>query len=131
MTRLLPDPDLLVLEVVRGAVGPDVQVGTDIPADLLDRLPFVTILLASGDEIHPEFALRATYDVQVWAEDRQTASDLAETVRAGLYFASKHQTVYTGGHVAYYRALALPAEIDSGYDNVRRFQASYSLALRP
>lgn len=130
--RLLPDVDLLVREVVTSAV-PGVNVGTMIPADLADRLPFVMARRVGGTAVHPRFADRALVDVQVWASDRKTASDLAESVRTALFLAWERQTVTPYGSIGAYAETAAPTELrdETTPDGVYRFQATYSLVVRP
>lgn len=135
MSRYLPDADMLVLEVIRGYL-PGQQVGNVIPADLANRLPYVTAIRVSGPPLHPRFAGGPTVDVQTWASTRRGAADLAESVRVAFYEAWRSQTVYpSGAWVAFQRCLSEPAEIRATDSlatpqDLYRFQASYRLVIR-
>ena len=130
--RLLPDVDLLVREIVTAAVS-DVQVGTMIPPDLVDRMPFVMARRVGGTAVHPRFADRALVDVQVWAADRKVAADTAEAVRVALFRAWERQTVTAHGYIGAYSEIAAPTELrdETTPDGVYRFQATYALVVRP
>lgn len=131
VTPFLPDTDLLLMELLRPAVA--AEVGTEIPADLADRLPYLTAKRISGGDIHPRFADHPTIDVQSWAATLQEASLLARTAEAVLYLAWYDQTVTSHGHLGWYQKMSGPSELrtEGQLDNVFRFQASYELIIRP
>lgn len=135
MTRLLPDADQLVLDVIRSALGPD-NVGNFIPADLAEMLPYITAARITGPPRHPRFAGNPTIDVQTWADDRKTASDLAESVRVAFYEAWRTQTVYPSGWISHQRCTSEPANLPltgaaaNAPQDLYRFQATYRLVVR-
>lgn len=128
----LPDADALILEVLRDAID-DQEFGTQIPADLLDSLPYVTAHRSGGASVDPRFLDRATVDVQTWADTRKEAFDVASACRDALRDAWLDGTVYDLGHVAAFREITAPNELRTSdqSDQVWRTQATYSLFLRP
>lgn len=131
MARLLPDAELLTLDLLRSAL-PSTTFTTMIPDDVLERVPLVIVRRVSGAAIHPRFLDRATMSVDAWHTSKADAAELAESVRTALFLAWDSQTVTTHGHVAYFDETAAPSEIRADEpDTVTRYQASYSLATRP
>lgn len=129
----LPDSDALVLAVLRAAIS-DQEFGTQIPADLLASLPFATASRIGGAAVDPRFLDSATFDVQTWAGTRKAAFDLAAACRAALLDAWLNATVYEDlGHISSFREITGPAEIRTPdqADGLWRFQATYTLTLRP
>lgn len=129
----LPDADALVLEVLRDAIN-DQEFGTQIPANLLNSLPYATVRRVGGASIDPRFLDRATIDIQTWDNTRKGAVDVAIACRDALRDAWLDGTVYTGfGHVSHFREIAAPSELRTADQaaNVWRTQATYSLFLRP
>lgn len=135
MTELptLPDADLLLIEILDALTPDGTALGTQIPDDLLDRLPFVVGVRFGGGDADDRFLDRATVTIDVWASSRQSASDIASEIRFGLRDAARNQTVYTNGHLARRDVTSAPAELRTPEqaDNVWRFNATYSLVLRP
>lgn len=129
----LPDADMLILDIVRTAIPAGVEFGTQIPADLLASMPFCKLNRVGGGAVDPRFLDRASIDVQVWADDRTTAYTTARAVGNALRDAALNQTVFDAGHVARFVEESGPSELRSTDQpsNVWRFQASYSLFLRP
>ena len=122
-----------MLACLRAAVT-DQEFGTQIPADLLDSLPYATAVRFGGSSIDPRFLDSATFDVQTWAADRKDAFDLATACRNALRDAWINGTVYAGlGHISHFREITGPNELRTAdqADGLWRFQATYSLALRP
>lgn len=133
MTRLLPYADSLLANIVRDAL-PEVEVGTLVPADLpSDPRPFVLLHRVGGAAIDLQFLDSATVDVQAYAGTRRGAAELVEEVRAALFHAWRGQRVTEEGHIAYVREITGPSELRTSNqaDSLYRFQATYSLALRP
>lgn len=129
----LPDADALVLACFRAAIS-DQEFGTQIPADLLDSLPYATAVRFGGAAVDPRFLDSATFDVQTWGGSRKAAFDLARSMRAALVDAWLNATVYAGlGHIAHFREITAPNELRTSdqADGLWRTQATYSLALRP
>jgi hypothetical protein len=106
----LPDADALVLEVLRDAVDGQ-EFGTQIPADLLNSLPYVTVRRVGGASVDPRFLDRATFDVQTWASTRKAAVDVAIACRNALRDAWLNGTVYDLGHIAAFREITAPNEL--------------------
>lgn len=135
MPRLLPDADQLVLDVIRSGVSAD-NVANTIPADLAERLPFITARRITGPPAHPRFAGNPTVDVQVWADDRKTSADLAESVRVAIYEAWRTQATYPSGWISHQVCTSEPAEIRptggaaAAPQELYRFQATYRLVIR-
>lgn len=132
MARLLPDAERLVLALVRPQL-PGVGVGTAIPDDIADRVPYVVIRRAAGAAIDPRFLDQPVVSVDVWHRSKASASDLAESVRVALVEAWEQQTTTDVGHLAYFREDSGPAELRTAEqpDTLFRYQANYSLATRP
>jgi hypothetical protein len=129
----LPDADMLILDIVRTAIPAGVEFGTQIPADLIESLPFCKLNRIGGSSVDPRFLDRASIDVQVWADDRTTAYATTRAVGDALRDAALDQTTFDDGHVAHFVEETGPSELrtaDQAAD-VWRFQASYSLFLRP
>ena len=128
----LPDADALALSIIRTAF-PAAKVGTQIPADLLASLPFGLCARFGGAAVDPRFLDRATFDVQTFGGSRKVASDFAYDIREAFRLAAANQTVYPLGHVARYREVTAPTELRTAdqADGLWRFQATYSLFLRP
>jgi hypothetical protein len=129
----LPDADALVLAALRAGV-PDQAFATQIPANLLASLPYVTVARFGGATVDPRFLDLATIDLQTWAGTRKAAFDLALECRTVLRDAWLNATVYADlGHIAHFREITAPNELrtDDQADQLWRTQATYSLALRP
>ena len=128
----LPDADGLILSVIEAAE-PTLSLGTQIPDDLLDDLPFAMVRRFGGAAVDLRFLDRATVDVQTWAASRKSAYDTIDAVRTAFIDAAYNQTTFPLGHIARCVEVAAPSElrtVDQAGD-VWRFQASYSLFLRP
>lgn len=132
MTELptLPDADLLLIEAL-GTFGLT-NLGTEIPDDLADRLPFAVAARFGGAATDPRFADRATVSVDVWASSRKAARDLSMDVFYGLRDAKFAQTLFTNGSIAAFTVITMPNELRTPEQlkNVWRFNAAYSLVLR-
>ena len=128
--RHLPDVDDLVLAILESG---DVTCGANLPPDLVDRLPYVSARRFGGSAVHPQFLDRATITVDAYAATRRAAADLAETCRVLLYAAWRSQTTHGGASVAHYSEVTAPAELrtDGQLERLHRYQAAYSLHIRP
>lgn len=133
MTELptIPDADLLLGQIF-AAAGAD-NLGTQIPKDLLDRLPFVMGVRFGGAPTDPRFLDRATVSLDVWDDDRKGAHDTAWAMWLALRDAALSQTVFDAGHVAKFQPISAPSELRTPdqRDNVWRFNATASLVIRP
>lgn len=135
MTRYLPDNDLLVLQVIRGAF-PGTDAGTGIPSDLIEHLPFITVATFGDRPAHPKLGGRCRAVIQCWSDSRKAASDTAESVRIAINNAYEQQTVYAAGRVSFAECITAPAEVpNTSLDgkpaqNLYRFQATYRLVVR-
>lgn len=131
----LPDADLLALACLRAASArPVAAFGTQIPADLLESLPFAKVARFGGSTVDPRFLDRATFDAQTWAASRKEAFDFAFEIRTAFRDAWLNATVYAGlGHISFFDEVSAPSELrtEGQADGVWRTQAAYSLALRP
>lgn len=129
MARLLPSVNDLLLGILRPALPGDVTIGDLIPATM--PYPFVLARKAGGAAIHPQFVDSAIVDIQVWAKTNRQAENLAEDCRVALYEAWRNQTVVPNvGHIGYYDEQSSPVLIEVT-DNVYRYQATYTLVIRP
>lgn len=131
----LPDADLLALTCLRSASArPDSAFGTQIPANLLDSLPFAKVARFGGSTVDPRFLDRATFDVQTWGATRKEAFDFAFEIRTAFRDAWLNATVYADlGHIANVDEVSAPSELRTAdqLSDVWRTQATYSLFLRP
>jgi hypothetical protein len=132
VTAELPNPDLLLMEILRAGLSDAHTVGTEIPATMLDRLPFVMGRRVAGGAIDPRFLDRGVFDIQNWASTRLLAYQTAQAVRTALYEAFHYQTVFASGHLCSFTEFEAPAELRERDtpDGVWRFQALYSLSFR-
>lgn len=132
MTRVRPDPDLVVTTALRANLAPGPTVVALRPNDFLDRLPLVAARTITADA--GQMLAHVTYaevDVQSWAETRQAASDLDDACLAALR-AARGQT-YADGRIARIEPQALGTEVRDADQagRVYRWQASYRLTIRP
>ena len=133
---MLPDADMLVLSVIETAQ-PVLNIGTQIYDDLVDDVtagdPFVLVRRIGGAWVYPNLYDRASFDVQTWGASREDAYNAAVTVRDLLYAAAHSQTTFPLGHIARFVVVQAPAELRTADQagDIWRFQASYSLFLRP
>lgn len=132
----LPDADMLVLDVIRTAE-PTLNCGTQIYDKLIEDVtagePFAMVRRFGGAAVDPRFYDRATFDIQVWASTRKAAFDTSSAIREALLDAALNQTTFDEGHIARMVEVAGPSELRTAdqADGVWRFQATYSLFLRP
>lgn len=128
--RLLPDADDVARDVLLTS---GVPVMANTPANLLDLLPAVVVRRFGGAAVHSALLDRATVAVDAYAGTRREAADLAETCRVLLYRAWREQTIHAGASVAKFNEIASPSELrgDGQPDQLYRFNATYSLHLRP
>lgn len=126
----LPDADALTLAVLGDAL-PAASFGTQIPHNLLGRLPFNVVRRFGGAAVDPRFLDRATISVDSWAGTRKGAFDEAAAIRTALRDGVNNAT--PEGHIVAFREVSAPAELRTAdqADNVWRFTAIYSLFLRP
>jgi hypothetical protein len=127
--RFLVSTDDVVRDILSAA---GVTVGANLPADLLDRLPYVSAHRFGGEMVDPEHLDRAAVAVDTWADSRRLADDLAETCRVLLYTAWRDQTVHAGATVAHYGESSAPSELrtEGQANGLWRFNAGYSLHIR-
>lgn len=131
----LPDTDKLVLACLRGASATDADhSGTQIPANLLDVLPFVVASRFGGATVDPRFLDRASVDVETWAATRDAAFTAAFACRNALRDAWLNGTVFAGqGHIVHFSETSAPSELRTPdqAESVWRTTATYSLHMRP
>jgi hypothetical protein len=128
--RLLADVD----DVVRAVLADSgVPVGANVPADLLDRLPYISAKRIGGASVHPQFLDRGLIAVDCWSGSRRTAAEIAETCRTLLYRAWRSQTKFAGASIARFDESSAPAELRTAgqAESLYRFNAAYSLHIRP
>lgn len=129
----LPDEDFLLVEILATITPDGTSIGTQMPDHVLNDLPFVAAHAFGGPDVDDRFLTRATVTVDVWAATRKAASDIARGIRTGLRDAVRNQTVYDNGHLSRRDVISAPSELRTPEraDNVWRFNATYSLVLRP
>lgn len=130
----LPDADLILMAIVASVEGFSENYGTQIPDDMLGRLPFAVVVRFGGASTDPRWSSRANVSIDVWDETRQGARDKAYDIWVALRDAALAQTVFSGlGHVSGFSGISEPSELRTPdqADNVWRFNASASLILRP
>lgn len=128
----LPVVDTLLMEQLRPAL-PGVGVGTLVPGDITDRLPYVVARTHGGDSRNPRFVFRATVQVDAYAAGRPDAGALAEQARLALHMAWLNQTVTTSGSFARFDVTSWPSEYrdPDAPSGMSRFTGTYALTVRP
>ena len=128
----LPDADALVLAVIRAGIS-GIAIGTQMPANLVDHLPYAVAARFGGAAVDPRFLDRATVTVDTWDNTRAGSSALARQIRTVLRDAALNQTTFTEGHIVSFREVSGPFELRTAdqADTLWRFNARYSLFLRP
>lgn len=124
-----------------GSPGQSVRVVTELPANLEDALPVIEIERIGGIASFPALLDWPRMDVWCYAKSsgtpgqldyvsaRSAARDLAEQVRAALLFQLPGQSA-AGGFVAAVTEQQAPVWRPFDNTDVRRFQATYSFAIR-
>lgn len=122
-TPVYADVERLLVGFLPGQLG-GVRVLTELPANLADVLPVVSVLRLGGTDASVALDI-AVIDVDVYAGSRGAASSLAEQVRRALRFALPR----TAG-VRRVQTISAPAW--RPYDNtaLRRFGATYELTVQ-
>lgn len=128
--RLLPDTELVIRDVL---LGTGVSVGANIPADLLNRLPYISARRFGGAAVHQKFLDRATFTIDYWSANRPTASAMAETGRVLFQNAWQNQTVHAGATIARFTEVTAPSELRTPgqADGLYRFTTTCSFLIRP
>lgn len=83
---IFPDAEAAVLHALRqrGAL-PGVTLGTSLPADLAEALPFLMLRRSGGVPVLRYRLDEARIDVEAWATSREAAQDLAQQARAAIH----------------------------------------------
>jgi hypothetical protein len=128
--RMLPDVDDVVRAILAGA---GVAVGANVPADVLDRLPYISAKRIGGASVDPVQLDRALVQVDCWSGARRKGAEMAETCRTLLYRAWRSQTPYAAATVALFAESSAPFELRSAgqAEGLYRITATYSLHIRP
>ena len=129
---VLPDVDAVLLALLRAEL-PALVFGTQQPADVLARLPYVVVRKVGGTNIDERFAHRSVVNVDAYAADRPTAAALAETVRGGILACWRPGRMTTDGHrICSFRTVSSAVEIRDGDqpDWFARFNAIYAVTVR-
>ena len=123
---------------------PDARVATDLPGDLIDQLPVITVRRFGGsDSVHS--LDNANCDVDVWAASLEEADDLAAEVRVALRLEISGSLITVGprsGVIARVETLSGPSERPTTWGgtsgskgtgtslmDVRRIGASYRITV--
>lgn len=85
---VFPDVEAAVTAYLRGLLDPDTTVGTEWPESLAENLPVVAVSRGGGATYTRLVLDDVTLDIDVLADDKATAHDLAQQVR-GLLFAAE------------------------------------------
>lgn len=130
-TPRLPDAEALLAALYRAQLPGDVTVTELIPDDLMRVLPLVRVHRWGGAASHPLFLDRALLQVDCYAVTRQTAYDLAQECRGGLYLGWAAQTRTPFGAVGSYRESQAPVEVRTADQpsGLFQFQGQYELHL--
>lgn len=128
--RMLPDVDDVVRLILADT---GVAVGANVPAKLVELLPYIAAKRIGGSSVDPANLDRATVSVDCYSGSRRTASEMAEACRTLLYRAWMSQKVYAGGSVAAFSEATAPFEIRTAGEpaGVYRFTATFSIHVRP
>lgn len=131
MTRAFPDVETVVQDVLSDLVGGVTHVGSQTPADLQARLPFVRVTRYGGADDGITDA--ADIDVDCYGSRRTPTLRLAEQVRERLTRGS-HVVSSDGSRVVIDRVDTILAPFQPPADDldakVHRFTASYSVRAR-
>lgn len=130
MSRGYPDVETVVQDMLADLVGGASHVGSETPADLQQRLPFLRVTRFGGGD--DGFTDAADIDVDCYGSRRSTTQHLAEQVRERLTRGS-HLVVSGEVRVVLDSVLTIagPVQPPAGPDDtVRRFTASYSVRAR-
>ena len=112
MTRLGPDVDLLLHEILAAALDESVTVVEFLPPDYALRYPVVVATRTSGAQVDIEFGFdRALCQVDVYDDNRTDALNLADQCRQALFYAWKYQTPFPHGSITSYGEQAAPAAL--------------------
>ena len=118
-----------VEETLRELLSPVATVGTFIPVDLKDRLPFIRPYRFAGSD--DRITDRAMVGIDVFTGKRDAGVELAERVRQ-LLIAAPHAVTTSDGVVVVdnVSTAEAPHEVPWGDSAVRRWTATYAVALR-
>lgn len=121
------DVEWLVTLHLRGQLAASgVSVVTELPLQLVERLPMVRVLGAGGHD--DRITSRERVDVESYAVTRGQARELAEQVRTAMHAAS--HTVVEGWLIDLVHTEAGPMWLDYQNENVRRYLATYLVLTR-
>lgn len=132
--RLLADVDALLMDILMPATGLGVgHHGELLPADYMNRLPFVHSYRWGGAAVDARFLDQATIDVHCRALGRTAALDLGETCRTALYEAWESQSNFEHGSISRWEEQAAPTEVRAPTqpDGLTVVQATYRLWVCP
>lgn len=122
----LPDP-----------LDPDAQVGSKVPPDLLDHLPFVAARATPGGRTAGPSPQRTRFatpvQIDVWASSVRAATAVADACLDALQGAHESQTRTTDGHLAAVTNISGPTEFSEPdrADGVARVLVTATLTVRP
>lgn len=130
VVRRFPDVETVVQDMVAELVGGVSHVGSETPADLQGRLPFIRVTrYGGGDDGLTDVA---DIDVDCYGRARTATLRLAEQVRE-LLTRGSHEVSSEGARVVVDQVTTILAPFQppgDGDETVRRFTASYSVRAR-
>lgn len=134
--RTMPDVDALVMQILRPACAPSAVQEIPFPslaAVLTDGGVVARRIPGGGASGKWGFVDRAVVTVDVWADDRTKALDLAQLCRGALWAAANYQTVYPAGWLSDYEEQSAPAENRNGVQltGMTQVNAVYQLHCCP
>lgn len=106
---------------------------TRLAGDLPDVTPFVYGRTVAPSAEHPDFLFRMPVQVDVYADDENTAYAVSKLVYDTLKAAHDSQTVYPTGHIRQFECPVLPWNFPDRQmpDGLVRYTAEYRLTARP
>ena len=120
-----PDTERALAHLLADLAGGLDHVGTETPANLGDRLPYIRVRRFGGtDDGLTDLAI---VDIDSFADTRTASVDLAEAIRDRLLAGPHH---VTGAVIDRVVTSTAPREIPWSGDAVRRWAATYRAAAR-
>ncbi|MBZ6258866.1 hypothetical protein KVH22_25455 [Streptomyces olivaceus] len=124
----MPDAEQVAVGILAAALDPGVTVGTEWPAKLAQSLPAVAVSLGGGGSRQAAVTADRTLDIDVLAETKGEARDLAALVSAHLIAAQG--TVQPGAQIYGVQEVSLIWLPDPVTD-LPRYVLVMSLVVRP
>lgn len=127
-------PDGILMAVLRPQLEPATGVGTQQPADVMARLPYLVAReVAGGGDVDDRFAQSVSLQVDAYAATRRDARQLAGLALLLLRAAQRQQTVTADGYLAHLDVTSFPFELrePDQPSEFARYVATCSAMVRP